>query len=113
MAGFVTSCHQAAMQPKPTNWPSFHSSESYPRTLKSPRRTNLLGELKWLSARFGPIPATSRPVSAVFSLAPKVGETINVLIEGGVRSFIVTGVSPAQSDWQQSIRLWVRDAAQP
>jgi len=53
------------------------------------------------------------PVSAVFSVAPKVGETINVLIEGVVRSFIVTGVSPAQSERQQSIRLWVRDAAQP
>jgi hypothetical protein len=33
------------------------------------------------------------PVSAAFSVAPKVGETISVLVQGVVRSFIVTGRS--------------------
>jgi hypothetical protein len=53
------------------------------------------------------------PVNAVFNIPPKVGETISVLIDGLVRSFIVTGVSHAETDSQQSIRLWVRDTPQP
>jgi hypothetical protein len=53
------------------------------------------------------------PVSAAFRVAPKVGDTISVLVQGVVRSFIVTGVSPAPSERQQAIRVSVRDAAQP
>jgi len=53
------------------------------------------------------------PVSASFSVAPKVGETISVLVEGGARSFIVTGVSPVPAERQHGIRLSVREAAQP
>jgi hypothetical protein len=34
------------------------------------------------------------PVSAAFSVAPKVGETICVLVQGVARSFIVTGRFP-------------------
>ena len=50
------------------------------------------------------------PVRAVFKVSPKVGETISVLIDHHVRSFIVTGVS---NDSQQNLRLWVRASPQP
>lgn len=50
------------------------------------------------------------PVNAVFSVSPKIGETISVLIDDQVRSFIVTGVAHAKSDRQHRIRLSVREA---
>ena len=50
------------------------------------------------------------PVRAVFKISPKVGETISVLIDNHVRSFIVTGVS---NDAQQNVRLWVRASPLP
>lgn len=53
------------------------------------------------------------PVNAAFHISPKVGETICVLIENRVRSFIVTGVSLAESEPQHGIRLWVREAPEP
>jgi hypothetical protein len=64
-------------------------------------------EDKMIECQIWPESGDFVPVRAVFKISPKVGETISVLIENHVRSFIVTGVS---SDSEQNLRLWVRAA---
>ena len=52
-------------------------------------------EDKMIECQIWPETGDFVPVRSVFKISPKVGETISVLIDNHVRSFIVTGVSNA------------------